>query len=235
METYISTLGFDVWMSVNNRYTIPSVPPTNLDAKKEYENNAKAKHAILSVLSDNEFVKVMHYASTKETWYKLQRLFERDTKVKEAKMQSLRGQLEGIKMKDEEKIADYLHRVDEIVNTIKGLREEIVDEIIVKKVFRSLTYKYDSKVFAIEEANYLKTFTMDELFGSLTTYEMRTTNEASSRKEVVFKSTKKGKEEVAHKGSSEDSNAKVEKFIRKLKSGSDKYKGKLPLKCFNYG
>lgn len=86
METYISSLGFDVLMSAKNGYTIPSVPPTDRDAKKEYENNAKAKHAILSGLSDNEFVKVMHSASAKETWDKLQRLFEGDAKVKEANL-----------------------------------------------------------------------------------------------------------------------------------------------------
>ncbi|GLJ51079.1 hypothetical protein SUGI_1087330 [Cryptomeria japonica] len=66
METYISSLGFYVWMSVKSWYIFSSVPPIDLDDKKEYENNAKAKHAILSGLSDNEFVKVMHYASAKE-------------------------------------------------------------------------------------------------------------------------------------------------------------------------
>lgn len=76
---------------------------------------------------------------------------------------------------------------------------------------------------------------MDELCGSLTTYEMRTTSETSSRKEAAFNSTKKGKEEVTHKRSSEDSNAEVENFVINLKRGFGKYKGKLPLKYFNYG
>ncbi|GLJ09748.1 hypothetical protein SUGI_0115150 [Cryptomeria japonica] len=80
-------------------------------------------------------------------------------------------------MKDEENIVDYLHRVDETVTTIRGLGEKIADEIIVEKVLRSLTYKYDTKFFAIEESKDLKTFTMDELFGSLTAYEMMTTRE----------------------------------------------------------
>lgn len=71
METYISSFVFYVWMSVRNGYDVPSVPPTNPDAKREYENNAKKKHAILSGLSNNEFVKVMHCASAKETWAKL--------------------------------------------------------------------------------------------------------------------------------------------------------------------
>lgn len=58
METYISSLGFDVWMSIKNKYVVPSVPPTDPDAKKEYEINVKTKHAILSGLSNNEFVKM---------------------------------------------------------------------------------------------------------------------------------------------------------------------------------
>ncbi|GLJ50348.1 hypothetical protein SUGI_1072690 [Cryptomeria japonica] len=67
METYISSLAFDVWMSIKNGYVVPSFPLTDPDAKKEYENNAKSKHAILSGLSDNEFVKITHCVSIKET------------------------------------------------------------------------------------------------------------------------------------------------------------------------
>lgn len=67
METYLSSLGFDVWMSVVNRYIVPATPPTNLDAKKEYVYNSKENNAILGGLSEKEFVKVMHYKSAKET------------------------------------------------------------------------------------------------------------------------------------------------------------------------
>ncbi|GLJ43620.1 hypothetical protein SUGI_0907960 [Cryptomeria japonica] len=108
METYLSSLGFYVWMFVKNGYIVPNAPPIDLDAKKKYENNAKAKHVIHIGLTGNEFVKVMHCSSAKETWDKLKRLFEGDVKVKEAKLQTLRAQLEGLKMKDEEKIVDYL-------------------------------------------------------------------------------------------------------------------------------
>lgn len=235
METYILSLGFDVWMSIKDGYVVPNTPPIDPDAKKEYENNEEAKHVVLSGLSNNEFFKVMHYVSTKETWDKLQRLFEGDGKVKEAKMQTIRGQLESIKMKDDENIIDYLHRFNETMNTIRGLGEEIVDEILVKKILRSLTPKYDTKVSDIEEAKDLKTFLMDELFGSLIAYDMRITGDTSSRKEATLKITKKGKEAITHKESSEDSDAEVSKFVRKLKRGSDQYKEKLPLKCFNYG
>lgn len=90
METYWSST-FDVWMSVKNGYIVPQLPPTDPNTKREYENNAKDKNAILSGLSDIEFVKVMHYTSTKATWDKLQSIYEGDTKVKEAKLQNLRA------------------------------------------------------------------------------------------------------------------------------------------------
>lgn len=138
-------------------------------------------------------------------------------------------------MKDDEKIADYLHIFDETVNIIKGLGEYIADEILVKKVLRSLTPKYDTKVSSIEEAKDVKIFTMDELFGSLIAYEVTKNSDAFLRKEVAFNTFKRDKEVASHKGSSEDFDEEVEKFVRKLKRGSKKYKGKLPLKCFNYG
>lgn len=60
METYLSSLGCDVWILVVNGYTVPNNPPPDLDAKREYENNAKAKNVILSGLFDNKFFNVMH-------------------------------------------------------------------------------------------------------------------------------------------------------------------------------
>ncbi|GLJ31040.1 hypothetical protein SUGI_0621110 [Cryptomeria japonica] len=97
-------------------------------------------------------------------------------------------------MRYEEKIADYLQRIDETTNTIRGLREEVKDEVVVKKVIISLACKYDTKVSAIEEAKDLKTFTMDDLYGSLTAYEMRTVSIEAVKKEAAFNTSRKGSE-----------------------------------------
>lgn len=135
-------------------------------------------------------------------------------------------------MRDEEKIVDYLQRVNETTNTIRGLGEEIKDEVLVNKVLRSLTSKYDTKVLAIEEEKDLKVFTMDELYGSLTAYEMRNLGTEAMKKEDAFKKLRKGKEESSHDATSEDFDDIMENFVKRFKIGSGKYKGKLPLKCF---
>jgi hypothetical protein len=76
-------------------------------------------------------------------------------------------------MKDEENVAAYFLRVDEIVNTIRGLGEKVEEPMIVQKVLRSLPLRFDSKVSVIEEMKDLEKLTMDELHGILIAYEMR--------------------------------------------------------------
>ena len=82
--------------------------------------------------------------------------------------------------------------------------------------------------------------TVNELHGTLTAYEMRTKQEDPSDKEAAFKvSTKKGTRKPnpksEHSNDDESDNEEEAKFVRKLKKGIGKYKGKLPLKCFECG
>ena len=49
-------------------------------------------------------------------------------------------------MKDEENISEYLKRIDNLVNTIKGLGVELPDDELVEKVQRTLPMTYNPKV-----------------------------------------------------------------------------------------
>jgi hypothetical protein len=89
------------------------------------KNNSKATNALLNGLCESVYTKVIHCKSAKEIWDKLQNINEGDSKVKAAKLQTYRGQLEQLNMKEDENIAVYFLRVDETVNTIIGLGEEI--------------------------------------------------------------------------------------------------------------
>jgi hypothetical protein len=59
-------------------------------------------------------------------------------------------QFEILRMSEYENITGFFLRVDEIVNTMKGLGENIEEAIIVHMVLRSLPSRLDAKVFAIE-------------------------------------------------------------------------------------
>jgi hypothetical protein len=107
MKTYIQAQRFEVWQSIVDGYTTPTIPPTNDKAVKLGQNNSKATNALLNSLSDTIFTKVSHCKSTKEIWDKLRNIYEGDTKVKAAKLQTYRGQFEQLKMKEDENITTY--------------------------------------------------------------------------------------------------------------------------------
>ena len=143
-------------------------------------------------------------------------------------------------MKKEENIATYFLQVDQIVNIIEGLGEKVEEPFIVQKILRSLPMRFHSKISAIEKKLDLNTMTVDELHGTLTAYEMRTEQEDLAGKEATFKaSNKRGtsnpKTKSKDSNNDESDNKKEANFVRKLKRGIAKYKGKLPLICFECG
>ena len=114
-------------------------------------------------------------------------IYEGAYKVKESKLQTYKGNFESLKMKEEENIEEYLLRVNEVANAIRGLGGKLKEREVVRKVLRTLPMKYDSKVSTLEERDDIDGMTVDELHGIFTAYEMRTGHNEPSRKEVAFK------------------------------------------------
>jgi uncharacterized coiled-coil protein SlyX len=79
------------------------------------------------------------------------------------------------------------------MNGIKGLGDEMKENVVVQKVLISLPMRFDSKISTLEERVDLATLTMDELHGILTTYEMRIEKDNPVMKESSFKEYKKTK------------------------------------------
>lgn len=159
-------LGCDVWQAVTKGYDTPTFAPSKIAGKKLNNDNATV-NAILGGLTNSIIVRVMHCKSEKDIWDKLQIIYEGHGKVKLAKLQTYRGQFEGLKTREEESIAGYLLRVDEIVNSVRGLGEDIDDKFIVQKVLRSLPMRYDAKISAIEDREHLDKLTMMNCMGTL--------------------------------------------------------------------
>ena len=137
-------------------------------------------------------------------------------------------------MSEEENIVAYFWRVEEVVNTMKGLGETMEARLVVQKILRTLTSKYNPKVSAIEDREKLDDLKTEELQGFLTAYEMRIQEPRQS--EAAFKAAKNKHQcpescSIDHEISCEE----LVNFVNKLPRGTGRYKGKLPLKCFNHG
>ena len=128
---YLQSLGTEVWDILETGYTFPSATPTDAAGKKQYETNAKFVNTLLGSLSQSKFIKFMQLKSTKEIWDKIVLSYEGDEQVKRAKLKTLRIQYESLRMHNDESVASYFLRIDEIVNCMKNLGEEIKDVVLV--------------------------------------------------------------------------------------------------------
>lgn len=122
-------------------------------------------------------------------------------------------------MNEDETITSYLLKVDEVVNVIRGLGEEVKESIVIQKVLRSLTPKFDSKVFVVEEIQDLDKLEMDGFHGILTAYEMRKNEGRLPKMEVTLKAEKKSKSKKVkdEKCSDVDGDQLIAFFSKKLR------------------
>lgn len=76
----------------------------NDDHKKEQQENHQALEAIISSLSDIEYVDVHGLETAYEVWKKLEEIYSSDEHVKIAKEESLRGKFDDMRMSESENI-----------------------------------------------------------------------------------------------------------------------------------
>lgn len=84
-------------------------------------------------------------------WDKIIQIYEGDIKIKRDKLQMFIIQYETLIMHNNEIIAIFVFRLDYIVNSMRNLDNEVHNLMVVEKILRFITQKFDSKVFSIEE------------------------------------------------------------------------------------
>ncbi|GJX68526.1 hypothetical protein Tco_0304253 [Tanacetum coccineum] len=92
-------------------------------------------------------------------------------------------------MKSLESAQDYLSRVSTLVNKMKSYGDQINEEVIVCKVLRSLSSKFNDVVASIEEAHDLSSYSFDELMNLLLAHEGTPHKNKPRRKHSKLKET----------------------------------------------
>ena len=87
-------------------------------------------------------------------------------------------------MKDNETIVEMITRFTEIVNGLEALGKTYKESENVMKILRSLPSKWHTKVTAIQEAKDLTKLPLEELIGSLMTYEINLANKQQEKKKT---------------------------------------------------
>ncbi|KAA0066414.1 gag-pol polyprotein [Cucumis melo var. makuwa] len=182
--------GYDPPMSTVDEVPVPKSEVEWNDVEEQaLVGNARALNAIFNGVDLNVFKLINSCTIAKEAWRVLEVAYEGTSKVKISRLQLITSKFEALKMSDDEFVSDYNERVLEIANESLLLGEKIPESKIVRKVLRSLPGKFDMKVTAIEEAHDITKLKLDELFGSLLTFEMTISHRENKKdKGVAFKS-----------------------------------------------
>ena len=85
--------------------------------------DAKALFFLQQGVADIIFPRIIDATNTKEAWEILEKEFQGDSKVISIKLQSLRRELENLKMKESENMKNYFSRVMGIVNQMRSYGE----------------------------------------------------------------------------------------------------------------
>ena len=154
--------------------------------------NWSAMNMMQCAIYPKEYSRVSSCKSAKEMWEKLQLIYEGTFKVRETKASMLILECEMFKMMSNKTISEMFAGFMLIVNGLKGFGKEYSSSDLVRKVLRSLPLAWHTKITVIEDSKNLLTMQLDELIGSLMTYEInlkRNASESNFKKPLALKAT----------------------------------------------
>ena len=130
--------------------------------------NSKTINAIFCGVLTDKFHRISHVKTAKDAWKILETTYEGTKKVNDTKLQMLTTRFE----EEDELFDSFYGRLNEIIIAKLSLGEMIEDAKVVRKVLRSLLESFRAKVIVIEESKDLDEIKIQELVGSLQTYEL---------------------------------------------------------------
>ncbi|VFQ85124.1 unnamed protein product [Cuscuta campestris] len=206
---------------------------------KKVENYAKAINMLYCAVNPDDYRKISCCTTAKEMWDKLEVTYKGTDQVREAKIDFLTQEYEMFRMKEGEKIDDMFDRFSKIINDLHALKKTYANKDLVRKILRSLTPEWRSKVDAIYKSIRVSNVTIDGLRGNLKTYEstiLTPSLDEQKKKGIALKATK----ETVEEASSDDDNEfglvikKFHKFMKKeFERKGRKHDG--PPKCYGCG
>ena len=186
MRVFLLSLDLTLWNIVENDFRRSSFPMNHWNdlEKKIFSLNARVMDALFYALDKNKFNRVSTYKMTFDIWHTLEITHEGTSKVKDSKINFLMYDFESFHMKQSETIGDIYTHFTDVINGLKALGKNFLDFELVNKILRSLNKNWDPKVTVIQETKDLNNFSLEELFGSLMTYEM--THNAQNELRIFF-------------------------------------------------
>ncbi|XP_045789080.1 uncharacterized protein LOC123884116 [Trifolium pratense] len=240
MMTFLKQIDSKIWKEVLRGWDHPvkmdkeGKPTLELNPEEEWSKeedelalaNSKALYALYNGVDKHIFRLIKKCASAKEAWNILQTVHEGTSKVKMSRLQLLTTKFENLRMNDDETIQEFHMTLLDYDNQFDALGEKVPEEKLVRKMLRSLPKKFNMKVTAIEEAKNITEMKLDELIGSLQTYEVATNERMDKKtKSIAFVSNAEEEDQQSDaesENSISDAMVLLGKQFNKVLKGMDK-------------
>ena len=183
MRAFLCSIDESVWDAVDIGWIKPEAAKSTQDKATLPASNVnnKALNVIFCGVSPDEFHKISHITVAKKAWEILGTTYEGTKKVKDTKLQMLTTQFEELKMSEDESFDSFYSKLNMVVVSKFNLGVKTKDSKIVRMILRSLPESFHAKVTAIEESKDLDDIKVQELIGSLQTYELSLLTQQKSK------------------------------------------------------
>lgn len=155
---------------------------TQEEITKRQALDAKAIFSLYCALSLTEYNRISSCEIAKEVCDRLHITYEGTDRVKETRINILLGHYEAFKMKPGESTTDMFSHFTEIVNDLEYQGQPISGPMKVNKLLRGLSKDWNHVKTSIKETQRIMPLSVDELVGTLQSYELEQINEEEDPK-----------------------------------------------------
>nr|GEY52005.1 zinc finger, CCHC-type [Tanacetum cinerariifolium] len=141
------------------------------ETTNEKDNTSKA--IIFQTLPQDMLMQVAQYTTAKEVWNSIKVKHLGADLVQKARLQTLRSELETLKMKPHESTSEFAGKLSSIQAKFKSLGGILKDKVIVRKLLNSVPKKFLPIVASIEQYQEIDTMQFEEAVGRITAFEER--------------------------------------------------------------
>lgn len=152
--------------------------PQNAEAQRKLLlerklKDLKVKNFLFQALDRQILETILNKDTSKDIWDSMKRKYEGNARVKRSVLQALRKEFEVLEMKTGETVNEYFSRVISVANRMRSYGQKMDDVVVVEKIFRSLTERFNYIVCSIEESRDIDKMSIDELQSSLIVHEQK--------------------------------------------------------------
>jgi len=133
----------------------------------------KAKNFLFQAIDRSILETILCKDTSKHIWDSMKKKYQGSTRAKRQQLQALRSEFETLRMKSGESVTNYFSRTMVIVNKMRTHGDKTEDVIIMEKILRSMTPKFNFVVCSIEKSNNIEELSIDELQSSLLVHEQK--------------------------------------------------------------